>query len=136
MCRTLGVRGSTPLSGNGANKNKNSTVQALRKISYKRKGETNMKKEKLITRTFVITQATVLSLNVETAEPSTTVYEMPGLYKTDEALLQAVKELHDTDKDKAVAVTAKTEIEELRGITESAFLANSSVLPAREKKEA
>lgn len=93
-----------------------------------------MKKEKLITRTFVITQATVLSLNVETAEPSTTVYEMPGLYKTDEALLKAVKELHDTEKDKAVAVTAKTEIEELRGITESAFLANSSVLPAREKK--
>lgn len=95
-----------------------------------------MKKEKLITRTFVITQATVLSLNVETAEPSTTVYEMPGLYKTDEALLKAVKELHDTEKDKAVAVAAKTEIEELRGITESAFLANSSVLPAREKKEA
>lgn len=95
-----------------------------------------MKKEKLITRTFVITQATVMVLNIETAEPSTETYEMLGIYKTDEELLKAVKELYDTDKDKAVAVTAKTEIEELRGITESAFLANSLVLPAREKKEA
>lgn len=95
-----------------------------------------MKKEKLITRTFVITQGTVFSLNVETAELSTEVFEMPGLYKTDEALLKAVKDIYDTEKEKAVAVTAKTEIEELRGITESAFLANSTVLPAREKKEA
>lgn len=95
-----------------------------------------MKKEKLITRTFVITQATVMTLNIETAEPSTETYEMLGIYKTDEELLKAVKELYDTDKNKAVAVTAKTEIEELRGITESAFLANSLVLPAREKKEA
>lgn len=95
-----------------------------------------MKKEKLITRTFVITQATVLSLNVETTEPSTETYEMLGIYKTDEALLKAVKELHDTDKDKAVAVTAKTEIEEIRGISESLFLQHSIVLPAREKKEA
>lgn len=93
-----------------------------------------MKKEKLITRTFVITQATVMTLNIETAEPSTETYEMLGIYKTDEELLKAVKELYDTDKNKAVAVTAKTEIEELRGITESAFLANSLVLPAREKK--
>ena len=95
-----------------------------------------MKKEKLITRTFVITQATVMALNIETAEPSTETYEMLGIYKTDEELLKAVKELYDTDKDKAVAVTAKTEIEELRGITESAFLANSLVMPAREKKVA
>lgn len=95
-----------------------------------------MKKEKLITRTFVITQATVMALNIETAEPSTETYEMPGLYKTDEALLKAVKELYDTDTEKVVTITTKTEIEELRGITESAFLANSLVLPAREKKEA
>lgn len=95
-----------------------------------------MKKEKLITRTFVITQATVMALNIETAEPSTETYEMPGLYKTDEALLKAVKELYDTDTEKVVTITTKTEIEELRGITESAFLANSCVLPAREKKEA
>lgn len=95
-----------------------------------------MKKEKLITRTFVITQATVMALNIETAEPSTETYEMLGIYKTDEELLKAVKELYDTDTEKVVTITAKTEIEELRGITESAFLANSLVLPAREKKEA
>lgn len=95
-----------------------------------------MKKEKLITRTFVITQATVMALNIETAEPSTETYDMPGLYKTDEALLKAVKELYDTDTEKVVTITSKTEIEELRGITESVFLQYSIVLPAREKKEA
>lgn len=95
-----------------------------------------MKKEKLITRTFVITQATVMSLNIETAEPSTETYEMPGIYKTDEELLKAVKELYDTDTEKVVTITSKTEIEELRGISESLFLQHSSVLPAREKKEA
>ena len=93
-----------------------------------------MKKEKLITRTFVITQATVMSLNIETAEPSTETYEMPGIYKTDEELLKAVKELYDTEK--VVTITSKTEIEELRGISESLFLQHSIVLPAREKKEA
>lgn len=95
-----------------------------------------MKKVKLITRTFVFTQATVMSLNIETAEPSSKTYEMPGLYKTDEALLKAIKELYDTDTEKVVAITSKTEIEELRGITEYAFLQHSNVLPAREKKEA
>lgn len=95
-----------------------------------------MKKEKLITRTFVITQATVMTLNIETAEPSTETYEMPGIYKTDEELLKAVKELYDTETEKVVAITAKTEIEELRGISESLFLQHSIVLPAREKKEA
>lgn len=95
-----------------------------------------MNKEKLITRTFVITQATVMTLNIETSEPSTETYDMPGLYKTDEALLKAVKELYDTDTEKVVTITSKTEIEELRGITESVFLQYSIVLPAREKKEA
>lgn len=95
-----------------------------------------MKKEKLITRTFVITQATVMVLNIETAEPSTETYEMLGIYKTDEELLKVVKELYDTDTEKVVAITSKTELEELRGISESLFLQHSIVLPAREKKEA
>lgn len=77
-----------------------------------------------------------MALNIETAEPSTETYDMPGLYKTDEALLKSVKELYDTDTEKVVAITSKTEIEELRGITESVFLQHSIVLPAREKKEA
>lgn len=95
-----------------------------------------MKKEKLITRTFVITQATVMALNIETAEPSTETYEMLGIYKTDEELLKAVKELYDTVTEKVVTITSKTEIEELRGISESLFLQHSIVLPTREKKEA
>jgi hypothetical protein len=116
--------------------NKIYSASPKKKYLIKRKGETNMKKEKLITRTFVITQATVMALNIETAEPSTETYEMLGIYKTDEELLKAVKELYDTDTEKVVAITAKTEIEELRGISESLFLQHSIVLPAREKKEA
>lgn len=93
-----------------------------------------MKKEKLVTRTFTLTDCEVMIVNTITAEVSKVPHTFVGSLTTDTATKKA-KDLLETDTVKVVNVTLLAEYEELRGMTESAFYTNSVLLPPRGEKE-
>lgn len=93
-----------------------------------------MRKEKLVTRTFKLTDCEVMIVNTVTAEVSTVTSTFVGSLTTDEATKKA-KELVEDDIVKVVKVTLLAEYDELRGMTETAFYEASKVLPPRTGKE-
>lgn len=83
----------------------------------------------MITRTFKVTVAGVLCLNIESAEPFVKEVELPRTYKNDEAILKKAHEVIDTDTVKAVSVSY-SRVDEIRyGMSEIDFIANSQKLP-------
>ena len=83
----------------------------------------------MITRTFKVTVAGVLCLNIESAEPFVKEVELPRVYKNDEAILKKAHEVIDTDAVKAVSVSY-SRVDEIRyGMSEIDFIANSQKLP-------
>ena len=93
-----------------------------------------MKKEKLVTRTFKLTDCEVMIVNTVTADVSKIDTTLVGSLTTDEATKKA-KEMVEDDVVKVVKVTILAEYEELRGMTESAFYDISVLLPPRGEKE-
>lgn len=93
-----------------------------------------MKKEKLVTRTFTLTDCEVMTVDTTTAEVTETVHTFVGSLTTDLATKKA-KELLENDIVKVVKVTLLCEYDELRGMTETAFYDNSVLLPPRGEKE-
>lgn len=63
-----------------------------------------MPRVKNITRTFKITRATALILNVETAEPFNETFNLVGTFKNDEAILKALKKEYEDDVCKIVHI--------------------------------
>jgi hypothetical protein len=95
----------------------------------KNKKETNKMRTPMITRTFKVTVAGVLCLNIESAEPFVKEVELPRTYKNDEAILKKAHEVIDTDTVKAVSVSY-SRVDEIRyGMSEIDFIANSQKLP-------
>lgn len=83
----------------------------------------------MITRTFKVTVAGVLCLNIESADPFVKEVELPRVYKNDEAILKKAHEVIDTDTVKAVSVSY-SRVDEIRyGMSEIDFIANSQKLP-------
>lgn len=83
----------------------------------------------MITRTFKVTIAGVLCLNIESAEPFVKEVELPRTYKNDEAILKKAHEVIDTDTVKAVSVSY-SRVDEIRyGMSETDFISNSQKLP-------
>lgn len=64
------------------------------------------KKVKYVTRTFNNTKVTTLCMNVETAEPETSVFELEGTFNDEKKLLEKVRELHETETFKVVTITS------------------------------
>lgn len=83
----------------------------------------------MITRTFKVTVAGVLCLNIESAEPFVKEVELPRVYKNDEAILKKAHEVIDTDTVKAVSVSYSRVVEIRYGMSEIDFIANSQKLP-------
>lgn len=83
----------------------------------------------MITRTFKVTVAGVLCLNIESAETFVKEVELPRVYKNDEAILKKAHEVIDTDNVKVVSVSY-SRVDEIRyGMSEIDFIANSQKLP-------
>lgn len=83
----------------------------------------------MITRTFKVTIAGVLCLNIESAEPFVKEVELLRTYKNDDAILKKAHEVIDTDTIKAVSVSY-SRVDEIRyGMSETDFIANSQKLP-------
>ena len=89
-----------------------------------------MRKEKLVTRTFTLTDLDVMTVDVTTAEVNSLDLTLVGSMTTDVALKKA-KELIETDTLKVVNVTMLAEYTELRGMTDQQFYEASQLLPDR-----
>lgn len=89
-----------------------------------------MRKEKLVTRTFALTDIDAMTVDVNTAEVKSIDITLVGSMTSDVALKKA-KELIETDTLKVVNVTVLAEYTELRGMTDQQFYEASQLLPDR-----
>jgi len=89
-----------------------------------------MRKEKLVTRTFALTDIDAMTVDVTTADVKSIDITLVGSM-TPEVALKKVKELIETDTLKVVNVTILAEYTELRGMTDQQFYEASQLLPDR-----
>lgn len=94
-----------------------------------------MRKEKLITRTIILTKATVLLYNANTKETHEESFTLSGIIKKDVTIENKVKkELEASGRfnEKVVAVLSSVDIDALYAITESEFIAHATKYESRE----
>lgn len=89
---------------------------------YKTRKGITMKKERIITRTIKMTYASIITLNIETNEVSTSRYCVCGVFDDEKQALERFKETYETDSIKFVYITEMETIEKLYGITEENFI--------------
>lgn len=90
----------------------------------------------MVTRTITTTHATVLCLDLVSAEPFNKDVVLPRTYKDEKSLMKKVSALIDNETVKAVHIVDKKEVETLYGMTEQEFIETAKVLPPREKTTA
>ena len=90
-----------------------------------------MARERMVTRTVVVTMVEVMCVNVETAEVQVNTYELSGTYADAETALKATKKVYETATFKCVAVQGMSEKEVLYGMKEIDFIRLAKVLPPR-----
>ena len=90
-----------------------------------------MARERMVTRTVVVTTVGTMCLNVVTAEVEINNYELSGSYSDFNTALKALKKQYETDTFKVVAVQHMTEKEVLYGMKEIDFIKLAKVLPPR-----
>ena len=91
-------------------------------------------KEKMITRTIVSTNYTVMCVDVATAKVDNRFYTYAGV-RDDAKCLSILNDVYKGTTDKAVAVTSAEEVETLYGMPESVFMKYAVVLPPRGTKK-
>lgn len=96
-----------------------------------------MKKEKMITRTILITEVSAMVINKETLEVGETTVSINKVFKKPELLENATSEYIDKLglNLKLVSIAHTEEKEILYGMPESEFIKNSIVLPSRKNKD-
>jgi hypothetical protein len=92
-------------------------------------------RKRMVTRTIVSTDVTVICLNIETAEPSDETYTIAGQYeqKDFDKLLKKLKSKYDTDTVKLVSIVSVDKHEEVYGMTEDDFMAQAKKLDDKRK---
>lgn len=93
-----------------------------------------MKKEKMVTRSFKVTKATVMAVDIASCEVETRVTLLSGWFTDYDNLLDECKNQLETQQLKVVSVTYKEEFEKLYGIPENEFIAHATELEPRIKK--
>ena len=93
----------------------------------------------MVTRTIKSTKVTCLCLDTITAEPSTQVYQVSGVFPDDgkgnKKLLDVLKKNFETDTFKVVSISDKEVTELLYGMTEQEFIHSAAILPPRPEKK-
>lgn len=90
-----------------------------------------MARERMVTRTVLLTSVEVMCVNVETAEVSINNYELSGYSMNADDAMKQLKKLYETDNFKLVAIQGMEEKEILYGMTEADFIKLAEVLPPR-----
>lgn len=93
-----------------------------------------MPKKAMVTRTITTTKVEVMCLDIAQQEPYNGVVILPRTYKDDRAILKAAAAIIDDDTHKAVHVVRTEVMETLYGMTETDFIRNAQILPARKAK--
>lgn len=94
-----------------------------------------MKKEKMVTRSFKVTKATVMVVDIASCEVETRVALLSGWFTDDDELLNECKNQLETQLLKVVSVTYKEEFEKLYGMPENEFITHATELEPRTKKD-
>lgn len=90
-----------------------------------------MARKKMVTRTFKETTATIMCLNVLTAEVLVIDYTIGRDFQNDADCLAAFKEIEETGTFKLVHVENRTVKDVLIGMSEEDFFRYGTVLPPR-----
>lgn len=90
-------------------------------------------KERMVTRTVIAINVTVMGINTTTAQAVTEVKTLTGTYKDNVDMLKAIKKLYDGEIIYACIVSTET-VETLYGMPESVFMKYAKVLPPRNIK--
>lgn len=90
-----------------------------------------MARAPMVTRTFKTTNATLMCVDVETAEVVNKDVVLARTFEDDNAILKAAKKLYETDDTKIVKVVHTSVSETLYGMSEAEFIANAKPLPPR-----
>jgi LytS/YehU family sensor histidine kinase len=93
-----------------------------------------MARKPMVTRTITTTKASVLCMDIQSAEPFNKVITLPRTYKDDKTLMKRVQEVVETDNIKAVHIVDKEEVETLYGMTEQEFIEKAVVLDPETRK--
>lgn len=91
------------------------------------------RKEKMVTRTFDITEVTYMAINLESKQIETLTATVAGKITDNEEALATVRKVNPNAKIVPSVVSALNNYEELYGMTESEFLKHSKKLPPRAK---
>lgn len=89
------------------------------------------RKEKMVTRTFDITEVTYMAINLNSKQIETLTATVPGKITDHEEALTAVRKANQDPKIVPSVLTAINNYEELYGMPESEFLKHSKKLPPR-----
>lgn len=89
-----------------------------------------MARERLITRTIIQSDVTVMAVNVTESKVENKEYVLGGQYTPDTAL-KKLKKMYEDDTTKLVSIISIEERELLLGMTEEEFIKYSTVLPKR-----
>lgn len=92
-----------------------------------------MARERMVTRTVVVTTVKVMCVNVATCEVKINTYEISGMIENKQQALKVVKKLYENELLKCVDVQEMWEDEILYGMSEIDFIQNAKVLPPRTK---
>ena len=88
-----------------------------------------MAREKKVTRTVPITSATVLCLDIETAEPVNRTFDLAGKFKSDREILKAVSNALEKEPNLKAVHVVDVEFKGIKyGMTESNFIANAEII--------
>lgn len=87
-----------------------------------------MARAKMVTRTIEKTEATILTLNLVTAEPSNITVNLFGTFDTPDQILKAARKVAETDEVKLVAVVDTRVTSGRYGMPEDVFMHHAQLL--------
>lgn len=85
----------------------------------------------MVTRTLTSTKANVLVVEVETGSTHVEEVTVPRKFNDEKKLLKAIRDLHESDDVKVVAIKSSEEINKLYAMPEDVFMENAKVIPPR-----
>ena len=90
-----------------------------------------MARERMVTRTVLLTTVEVMCVNVDTASVSINEYTLSGTTYDSETAIKQLKKQYETESFKLVNIQSIIESEVLYGMTEQEFIELARVLPPR-----
>ena len=94
-----------------------------------------MARKQMVTRTIVSTKVNVMCSDIVKAASFNKDIVLPGTFKTEKKLMEAVEELVNSETEKAVHIMLQEEIETLYGMSEQDFINHAKVLDKETRKE-